>query len=127
LQRTWAVRPDPETGVADRQQIIEALMDGEALLHRAGGVLSVVVHRAITDLPGEMVTTAAVFEWKDRTDGHTKPQPERATSNVARQPEPVPELDPTPAELEDRLTSEEEFLARAEAEEDMSSMEPTAR
>jgi hypothetical protein len=116
LQRTWAVRPDPETGVADRQQIIEALMDGEALLHRAGGVL-----------PGEMVTTAAVFEWKDRTDGHTKPQPERATSNVARQPEPVPELDPTPAELEDRLTSEEEFLARAEAEEDMSSMEPTAR
>ena len=119
MQRTWAVRPDPETGVANRQDIIEALMDGEALLARAGGVLSVVVHRAPTDLPGEMVTTAAVFEWKDRTDGEDRPQPER----VAPQRAP----DPTPEQLEEQLAEEEEFLADAEEAEDTSSMEPAAR
>jgi hypothetical protein len=42
-------------------------MDGEALLWRAGGVLTILVGREPTDLPGEMVTTEAVIEWKDRT------------------------------------------------------------
>lgn len=117
MVRRWAVRPNPETGIADRQEVIEALMDGEALLHRAGGVLEVVVMRQPTDVPGEMVTEAAIFAWKDRTDA--KPQPEV--------PAPQADPDPTPEALEERLEGEAEFLEEAEQGEDTSSMEPVAQ
>lgn len=93
MQRRWAVRPDPDTGMANRDEILAAIMDGEALLWRAGGVLTIVVARAPTDLDGEMVTTQAVLEWKDRTDGHLKPAPERAGDILP--PEP-----PEPARVE---------------------------
>lgn len=126
MVRKWAVRPDPETGIANRQEIVEALMDGEAMLHRAGGVLEVVVSRIPTDLPGEMVTYAVVFAWKDRTDA--KPQPEQAS------PTAVDVVDPTPEEHEAMLEAEDaaddaeaRFLAEAEQGEDESAMEAAAR
>lgn len=123
MVRKWAVRPDPATGVANRDEIVQALMDGEALLHRAGGVLEVVVVRAPTEIDGEMWTTGAIFSWKDRTDA--RPQPEAAAAVVERAP--VTEPDPEPEELEAALTAEEDFLRKAEALEDESSMAPSAR
>lgn len=66
--------------MVNRADMQEAFADAEALLARAGGVLSVVVDRATTEIPGEMVTISALFEWKDRTDA--KPQPEPAADQV---------------------------------------------
>jgi hypothetical protein len=98
--RTWAVHPD-ESGEVPRQAMGEALMDGEALLARAGGMLTVVTQRMPTGFPNEMVTVGAVFEWRDRTDA--RPQAERPAYQ-----EPLRE-DPSPEELEAALeaTSEE--------------------
>jgi hypothetical protein len=129
VQRRWMVRPDPETGVASRQEIVEALMDGEALLARAGGGLTILTYRVPTNVPGEMETEAVLFEWRDRTDA--KPQPE------SQQPLPAQVTvervdDPTPAELEHQLDieaeldgedPEERLLREAEQGEDTSALE----
>lgn len=86
MKRTWLVRPDEELGYVTDDQMVESLFEAAALLKRAGGVLSVVTQREPTDFPGEMVTTAAVFEWKDRTDA--RPQPEATQRVVEQEPEP---------------------------------------
>lgn len=93
--RKWAVRPDQvfelangeQIAVVSRQALVEALMDGEAMVHRGGGVLTLVVGRHPTDLPGEMVTTGAILEWKDRTDA--RQQPEHATELFTAPAAPV--------------------------------------
>ena len=87
--RRWAVRPQPN-GEVSRDEVVQALMDGEALLWRAGGVLTVMPHRAETDLDGERATVAVIFEWKDRTDA--KAQPEQVGGAAAATVAP-----PTPA------------------------------
>jgi hypothetical protein len=79
--------------------MLASMMEAAALLKRAGGVLTVIVQREPTDFPGERVTTAAVFEWKDRTDA--RPQPEPIQQFVADLPE-----DPDPEELEYHLERE---------------------
>lgn len=77
MQRRWQVHPD-ETGIVSREALISAFIDAATMLDIAGGTLSVVTGRMPTGLPGEMVTTGAVFEWRDRTDA--KPQPERSVT-----------------------------------------------
>jgi hypothetical protein len=56
---------------------IDAVVGAAQTQALAGGVLTILVDRHPTDLEGEMVTTMAVIEWKDRTDA--KPQPEPTT------------------------------------------------
>ena len=100
MQRRWQVQPDP-TGILSREALIEALIDGAAILDIAGGTLSVVVGRTPTNLPGEMVMTGAILEWRDRTDA--KPQPEvpapipgqtTLDEQLEAAPEPAPEPEP---------------------------------
>lgn len=98
-RRRWQVRPDYaiETqdgplGVVSRQALVEAIIDGATMLDRAGGVFTVIVGRQATDLAGEMVTTGAIFEWKDRTDA--KPQAEQTT--VVTEPVPLQLVDDEP-------------------------------
>lgn len=91
-QRRWQVRPDQaiETsegtlGVVSQDALIKAVYDAAIMLDRAGGVASVVVGRTPTGLQGEMVTTGAVVEWKDRTDARAQPE-----KPVAVHTEPAP-------------------------------------
>jgi hypothetical protein len=49
----------------------------------AGGVITALVQRHPTDLPGEMVTVGAVVEWKDRTDAKPQPEPVAAPRDFA--------------------------------------------
>lgn len=129
MKRNWTARPDEELHLQDgrvllvvsREAQAEALMDALIMQERAGGVIQAQGLRVPTEMPGEMVTTLYVVTWLDRTDGESKPQPERTTGTV-RQADP----DPTPEELEQELADEERFLAEAEAGEDESSMEPAA-
>jgi hypothetical protein len=58
------------------QAFLEAVVAAAQTQAMAGGVLSVIVDRHPTDLEHEMVTTAAVIEWKDR--GDARPQPEKS-------------------------------------------------
>lgn len=94
MQRLWVVRPRPGEAEVSRDDMREALIDAEALMARAGGHLNVVTHRQRADevyegaLPGEVLTVAALFEWKDRTDA--RPQPE---STVTAAPPPPPASD----------------------------------
>ena len=81
--RRWRVHPDiqvPVNGewldVVSREALVHGILDGVAMLDRTGGVLTVIVGRAATELDGEMVTTGAVVEHKNRSDA--KPQPEEA-------------------------------------------------
>jgi hypothetical protein len=85
LQRPWAVRPDQQDGSLSREGLIAALVDAATMLDIAGGCLEVVVGRAPTDVPGEMVMTGAMLCWRDKTDG--KPQRE-ASVQVTPEPEP---------------------------------------
>jgi hypothetical protein len=104
MQRRWQVQPNG-TGVLSREQLIEALIDGAAILDIAGGVLSCVVGRAPTNLPGEMVMTGAVLEWKDRTDA--KPQPEPAATVTESAADPDPEAIPGQLTVDDALETGE--------------------
>jgi hypothetical protein len=95
--RRWVVHPQPD-GEVSRDEVVAALMDGEAMLCRGGGVLTVITQREATPFPGEMVTTGVVFEWKDRTDA--RPQAETpaqppAPPAASAPPEPVA-VTPTP-------------------------------
>jgi hypothetical protein len=85
------VRDDAVT----RDDVIRGLMDAEALLHFAGGVVTVIVGREPTDVPGEMRTNGVLIEWKDRTDA--KPAPEAAGQVVEPTPEPPVAEPPHPA------------------------------
>jgi hypothetical protein len=104
MQRRWQVQPDG-TGVLSREALIGALIDGAAILDIAGGVLTCVVGRAPTNLPGEMVMTGAVLEWKDRTDAKAQPEPAAAVT----EPPPGPEI-PGQLTVDDALTSEPDGL-----------------
>lgn len=80
--RRWRIHPDVQfpvagemTAVVSRDALVEGILDGVAMLDRSGGVLTVIVGRTPTELEGEMVTTGAVVEWKNRSDA--KPQPEQ--------------------------------------------------
>lgn len=83
-----------------REALIGALIDASALLDIAGGTLSVVVGRQPTNLPGEMVMTGAVLEWRDRTDAKAQPEAPSTVTVAAEQPdvasEPYPEPDAEP-------------------------------
>lgn len=103
VKRPWVVRPAPGEMEVSDEAMIESLMEAAALLKRAGGVLTVIVQRVPTDFPGERVTTAAVFEWKDRTDA--RPQPESFQQFVS--------VDPDPEELEAHLEREAVEEARS--------------
>jgi hypothetical protein len=96
MKRVWVVRPDPETGMVSREELVQALMDGEATCWVAGGTLSMVTYRQPTGVPGEMVTVAVGFEWKDRTDA--KAQPEDPADALPFEHEPEPAAVPVPAE-----------------------------
>lgn len=106
--RRQALRPDQETGIVPREAIIQALMDAEAVMNLSGGVLTVVVDRAKTDVPGEMVTTYALLEWKDRTDAKQAPEAETVTAPAA---EPVP-LSPVEALAQQLGVTPEQLLER---------------
>lgn len=92
MKRSWAVRPD-ETGTVSRQALVDAFVDAATILDLAGGCLEVVVGRAPTNVPGEMVMTGAVLCWKDRTDAKAQPEVAQAVVPLAVAPpaEPVNE------------------------------------
>lgn len=108
--RKWGVRPDylfrsgdVEVAAVSQDALVKALYDAAIVLDREGGFISVSTGRAHTDLEGEMVTTGAVVEWKDRTDA--RPQPEKQSA-VTEPPlalvedEPADDYDPEPGEVE---------------------------
>jgi hypothetical protein len=83
MERRRELHPDqifttPKSGreiaVVSDEQYLEALVEVGRFQLFAGGVITSVLFRHPTDLPGEMVTVGGVLEWKDRTDA--KPQPE---------------------------------------------------
>lgn len=81
MQRRWQIEPDIAREVADgavavvsQDALAKAMYDAAIMLDRAGGVITVLVGRIPTGFPGEMVTTGALVEWKDRTDA--RPQAE---------------------------------------------------
>lgn len=117
MQRPWAVRPDQENGVLSREALIAALVDAATMLDIAGGCLEVVVGRAPTDVPGEMVMTGAMLCWKDRTDA--RPQQE---ARVQVTPMPEPEM-VGPGEL-DGLTEAQDEKNRAFGADDGSNVDP---
>lgn len=99
--RRLALRPEPETGYVSREAHVQAFMDLESQMWFSGGVGSIVVNRAPTDLEGEMVTVFGVLEWKDRTDA--KPQAETATQLADAAP--APEQQPAQQQAADALSA----------------------
>lgn len=88
--RRWRVQPDYEEETAEgtvlavsQEALALAVMDAVTMIHRAGGVFQVVSERYPTGLPGEMVTTGAVVEWRHRTDARPEPEVRTAKDAVA--------------------------------------------
>jgi hypothetical protein len=97
--RRWHVEPDMEVQTADgdvlaisREALIMAAADACVMADRAGGGFSMWFDRFPTGLPGEMVTTGAIVEWRDRTDA--KAAPERTSGQPLRVEQPPPEIVP---------------------------------
>lgn len=67
---------------------INAVVDACVMSNRAGGGFSVWYDRYPTGLPGEMVTTGAIIEWRDRTDAKAAPERSNGTAQVVENPEP---------------------------------------
>jgi hypothetical protein len=118
--RRRALEPDTiietrgrEIAVVSDQAFLEMSVAFAQMQLIGGGVVTSIVERYPTDLPGEMVTTRAIFEWKDRTDAKAQPE---AQTGVALAPDaPLP--DPSPAELEHHLEEEAAAGELAEPEE----------
>jgi hypothetical protein len=128
------VRPRPDAPIVERQDVVDALMDGEAHLHRSGGSLKVTTVRVRGDelfmdgIEGEAYTRAVVVEWTDANP--QRPAPERTVSlevepspaPVAEEPQPEPEPERVPAAvgaLDDGLI--------VTADEDLSAVPPELR
>jgi len=104
---------DGDVLAISREALIMAAADACVMADRAGGGFSMWFDRFPTGLPGEMVTTGAIVEWRDRTDAKAAPerqsgQPQRVDlglnpeearvemgTMVPQAPEPPPEDDPT--------------------------------
>jgi hypothetical protein len=122
MRRLKAVRPDQTLVTGDGRQIgmvsdgagQNAMMDLWSVLSMAGGVATVAVGRAPTDMDGESVTTWVAIEWKNRTDA--KEQPEPADEEADR---------PTVAEVLERPHDDDEPLIETEVLEDVSSIPET--
>ena len=67
---------------------INAVVDACVMSNRAGGGFSVWYDRYPTGLPGEMVTTGAIIEWRDRTDAKAAPERSNGTAQVVENSEP---------------------------------------
>jgi hypothetical protein len=83
--RREQVHPN-EAGIVTLDMLIEAAIRGCTTLDFAGGCLSIVVDRSPTGLPGEMVTTGAIMEW--RHDARVQPRPEQFEQPTARWTQP---------------------------------------
>lgn len=106
---------------------LEAVVAAAQTQALAGGVLTILVQRHATDFDGEMVTTAAVIEWKDRTDARTQAEPHTPLSQTPEQAglfdsteepsaEEIEALDAPLSEAEEALEEEEvdrEFVPEA--------------
>jgi hypothetical protein len=110
--RRWRVEPDMEIDTPEgtvlavsREALVMAAADAVVMCDRAGGVFSMVLDRFPTGLPGEMITTGAIVEWKHRTDARPEAEVQRGIvqdpqgeimERVRRQAEePPPQDDPT--------------------------------
>lgn len=90
-RRTRELHPDEmvttrggrEIAVVSEEQFLTELVNLGRVQAFAGGVITSVVFRQPTDLPGEMVTVGAVLEWKDRTDARDQPEPAHLDQIVA--------------------------------------------
>jgi hypothetical protein len=90
--RRWLVEPDTvkdtqtygPLAVVSREAFVDAVLDAVSLVDRSGGGFTVFSSRHPTDVEHEMVTTAVMIEWRDRTDA--KPQPERPSAPVQAPP-----------------------------------------
>lgn len=129
--RRWLVQPDTikdtqfgPLPVVSREAFVDSVLDAVSLCDRAGGGFTVFCSRERTDVEHEMVTTAVMVEWRDRTDA--KPQPERPVQ--AAPAPPLPE-DPEPEELEAALVGApaDGLDERALPEEDLSEIPESAR
>ncbi len=88
--------------VVTRDDMAHALAEAALVLDRCGGALGVVVQRKANEaLEGHSFTTAAVIEWRDRTNA--KPQPEPQEDGPLGAPQPLEGLEerPTIGELEE--------------------------
>lgn len=88
--RRRQVFPD-ESGTVSREALLEAMISAADFLDFAGGALSVVVQRAPTSLPGEMVTVGAVVEW--RHDARVTPRPEQFEQPTPQAEMPQPQAE----------------------------------
>ncbi len=89
MKRRRMIHPNPETGIVDRQEVLEAFAQIEAVLDFMGGHVQIVTQRERTEVDGEAVTTRMVFEWMDRTDTRdVRPEDERPIPGV---PDPFDE------------------------------------
>lgn len=124
--RRWRVSPDVQVPIngewvdmVSREALVQGVLDGVAMLDRSGGVLTVIVGRQPTELEGEMVTTGAIVEWKNRTDA--APQPEQSSSVPVHGAGLFASTEPTPEqEIAEQLAGETEIVvepATAPAEE----------
>ncbi|MBX5462804.1 MAG: hypothetical protein IRZ28_17145 [Steroidobacteraceae bacterium] len=80
MKRTWVVRPREGDWTVDRQDVLAALEDAEAIQWRMGGHL-IVTHERVRasellpdGFPGEAFTRKVVIQWRDRTDARDRPE-----------------------------------------------------
>ena len=95
--RRWHVEPDMEAQTQDgivlavsRDALIMAAVDAVTMADRAGGGFQMWLERYPTGLPGEMLTTGAVVEWRHRTDA--RPEAEQQTRQQPQVVDPQGEI-----------------------------------
>lgn len=120
-------REDGYVAFEDLEQVVRQVL---LVQEFAGGVVSILTDRDPTGLPGEMVTTNAVVEWRDRTDARPSPEIAKQTLVWAQEQAAAPR---EPQNLEAQALAnlvtepatfgvevdEAEALARAEVAEDI--------
>ena len=106
--RRWHVEPDMEAQTKDgmvlavsRDALIMAAVDAVTMADRAGGGFQMWLERYPTGLPGEMLTTGAVVEWRHRTDARPEAEQQTRQQPVAAH---IPEPEALPVDPQDDPT-----------------------
>jgi hypothetical protein len=85
--RPWIVHPDPETGVVDDDDAIQALAELWVMLKRGGGAAQLIPRRAPdAEFPDVRHTVRLDIQWLSRTDTAPTIEPADDEPAVGREP-----------------------------------------
>ena len=86
MKRRWAVLAD-EDGYVDREELQQAFLECEAIIHRMGGAFSIVAAR--DEGEDEFIPAGVIFQWDSFAPARRRPREVPREDVIEEEPEEV--------------------------------------